>query len=119
MPPFLTYEFSHFFVDDLAAIIAGNIGSKFVTQSFDPERKTTLFLDQLADHCTIADQPVNYSKTVALCSTRAISAPMFVVIHTNIKEILHVQYVILNKTIINYDSYLLAFIRYKLLNICI
>jgi hypothetical protein len=81
MPQFLSYASSHFFADDLAAIIAGNIGSKYSTQCLDLERKTKIVFDQLEVYCTLAEQPVNYDKTVALCSTRAIGGPEFVIDH--------------------------------------
>jgi hypothetical protein len=73
IPQFLSYVSSHFFAD--------NIGSKYSTQCLDLERSTKIFFDQLEDYCTLANQPVNYSKTVALWSARVIGGPDFVIDH--------------------------------------
>jgi hypothetical protein len=58
-PQFLSFASSHFFADDLGAIIVGNIGSKFTTQCLDLVRKTKIFFDQLEDYCTLGNQSVN------------------------------------------------------------
>jgi hypothetical protein len=79
IPQFLSYASSHFFADDLVVIIAGNIGSKYSTQCLDLERKTKICFDQLEVYCTLAKQPVNYDKTVALWSDSVIGGPEFVI----------------------------------------
>lgn len=84
MPQFLSCASSHLFADDLAAIIAGGIGSKYRSQCIDLERRVKLFLDELEAYCILSGQPVNFSKTEALWSSRAIGAPSFDVVHHDI-----------------------------------
>lgn len=77
MPTFLSRISSHYFADDLAAIMAGNIGSKYSAQCIELERRVKVFLDQLEFYCTLAGQPINFSKCEALWSARAIGRPAF------------------------------------------
>ena len=65
------------FADDLAAVIAGNIWSKFRNQCLDLERKLKIFIDNLECYAILAVQPVNSSKTEALWSARAIGSPKY------------------------------------------
>ncbi|CAF1319634.1 unnamed protein product [Rotaria magnacalcarata] len=77
MGNFLGDCMSHFFADDLAAILAGNIGSKFTSQCIDLERKLKLFLENLEFYSILTSQPINYNKAEGLRSARAIGAPKF------------------------------------------
>lgn len=84
MPQFLACSSSHFFADDLAAIIAGNIGSKYRSQCLDLEKRVKSFLDQLESYCSLAGQLINFSKTEALWSARAVGAPTFEIKHNEV-----------------------------------
>ncbi|CAF4586909.1 unnamed protein product, partial [Rotaria socialis] len=53
MPDFLSWCTSHFFADDLAAILAGQIGIKYSKQCLDLEKKLKLFVDQLEYYCLL------------------------------------------------------------------
>ncbi|CAM4749027.1 unnamed protein product [Rotaria magnacalcarata] len=75
MGDFLGGCMSHFFADDLAAILAGNIGSKFTSQCIDLERKLKIFLENLEYYSILTSQPINYNKTEGLWTTRAVGAP--------------------------------------------
>lgn len=77
MGSFLGGCLSHFFADDLAAILAGNIGKKFTDQCLDLEQKLTVFFTRLEYYAALTLQPINYQKTEALWSARAIGAPKF------------------------------------------
>ena len=77
MGEFLGFCLSHFFADDLAAVLAGSIGMKYSTQCLDLEKKLNLFFDNLLFYSTLTSQPINFSKTVSLWSTRAIGSPKF------------------------------------------
>jgi hypothetical protein len=79
MPEFLHGCSSHLFADDLAAVIGGRIGEKFSTQCLDLEARMEKFFDQLEFYCLLSNQPINYSKTEALWSSRAIGGPPFVI----------------------------------------
>ncbi|UJR07404.1 hypothetical protein I4U23_011690 [Adineta vaga] len=68
---------SHFFADDLAAILAGSIGIKYTLQCLDLERKLKVFLENLEYYSILTAQPINFSKTEGLWSARAIGAPKF------------------------------------------
>ena len=82
---FLNICSSFMFADDLAAVIAGNIGSKFRNQCLDLERKLKIFFDNLEYYTILTVQPVNFSKTEALWSARAIGPPKFESSLANIK----------------------------------
>ena len=47
MGEFLGFCLSHFFADDLAAVLAASIGMKYSTQCLDLEKKLNLFFDNL------------------------------------------------------------------------
>jgi hypothetical protein len=68
---------SHFFADDLAAIVAGQMGVKYSSQCLDLEKRTKNFLDNLEYYSCLTDQPINTNKTEALFSARAIGYPKF------------------------------------------
>ncbi|CAF1480874.1 unnamed protein product, partial [Adineta steineri] len=80
MPAFLSWSSSHLFADDLAAVVAGQIGLKFSIQCIDIEKRLKLFCDQLEYYCILTLQPINYTKTEALWSTRAPFSPQFDII---------------------------------------
>ena len=71
MSNFLSWSSSHLFADDLAAIFAGGIGELFSIQCLDLERRIKSFCNQLEYYCLLTDQPINYSKTECLWSSRA------------------------------------------------
>lgn len=77
MGDFLGYCLSHFFADDLAAILAGSISMKYTAQSLDLENKLQLFFENLEFYSTLTAQPINCSKTQGLWSGRAIGPPKF------------------------------------------
>ncbi|CAF4319522.1 unnamed protein product, partial [Rotaria magnacalcarata] len=66
---------SHHFADDLAAIMAGGIGLKYSLQCLELEKKLSSFFEDLEYYCTLTAQPINYNKTQALFSARAIGYP--------------------------------------------
>jgi hypothetical protein len=66
MGDFLGYCLSHFFADDLAAILAGSISMKYTAQSLDLENKLQLFFENLEFYSTLTAQPINCSKTQGL-----------------------------------------------------
>ncbi|CAF4520684.1 unnamed protein product [Rotaria sp. Silwood2] len=75
MADYLPGEKSFFFADDLAAVFAGQIGIRFTNQCIDLERRLQNFLDQLELYSILSVQPINYSKTQAMFSARAVSYP--------------------------------------------
>ncbi|CAF1393562.1 unnamed protein product [Didymodactylos carnosus] len=77
MPDFLSWCSSHFFADDLTAILAGQIGVKYTQQCLDLEKKLKLFFDQLEYYSRLTVQPINYSKTEGIWSARAIGSAPF------------------------------------------
>ena len=64
-----------FFADDLAASMAGRIGIRFTEQCIDVERRLRSFFVNLEAYAVLSVQPINYDKTKALWSARAISPP--------------------------------------------
>ena len=68
---------SHFFADDLAAIVAGQLGVRFMNQCIDLEKRIKIFLDQLEYYSCLTDQPINAVKTEAIFSARAVGLPKF------------------------------------------
>ena len=66
---------SFFSADDLAAVLAGQIGLRFSDQCIDLERRLQVFLDQLEFYSILAVQPINYTKTKAMFSARAVKYP--------------------------------------------
>ena len=85
MGDFLGSCLSHFFADDLAAVIAGSIGMKFSSQCLDLERKLQLFFENLEYYSNLTIQPINYSKTEAVWSARAIGSPQIEISSDNHK----------------------------------
>lgn len=77
MGQFLTGCTSHFFADDLAAIVAGQLGIRYTDQCLDLEKRIKSFLDQLEYYSCLTAQPINFNKTEALFSARAIGLPKF------------------------------------------
>ncbi|CAF1498057.1 unnamed protein product [Didymodactylos carnosus] len=75
MEDFLPIAVSFFFADDLAAVIAGRIGIRFTDQCIDLERRLHRFFEYLEFYATLAVQPINYSKTKAMFSARAVCYP--------------------------------------------
>ena len=73
------------FADDLATVIAGNIGSQFTKQCFDLKRKLKIFIDNLEYFAILSVQRINFSKTEAVWSARAIGPPKFEVTLVDIK----------------------------------
>ena len=69
---FLPGAMCFFFADDLAAVLAGQIGIRFTDQCIDLERRLQVFLEQLEFYSVLAVQPINYSKTQAMFSARAV-----------------------------------------------
>ncbi|CAF4035626.1 unnamed protein product, partial [Adineta steineri] len=79
MGQFLSSCTSHFFADDVAAILAGQMGVRFTDQCLDLEKRVKSFLDRLEFYSCLSDQPLNRSKTDALFSARAIGLPKFTI----------------------------------------
>ena len=77
MYSFLAGATSHMFADDVAAIVSGQMGLRFTDQCIDLEKRLCKFLDQLEFYSVLADQPLNFSKTEAMFSCRAIANPKF------------------------------------------
>jgi hypothetical protein len=77
MGQFLSGCCSHFFADDLAAIVAGQLGVRYTDQCIDLEKRTKSFVDHLEYYSCLSGQPINLSKTEALFSSRAIGLPKF------------------------------------------
>ena len=77
MPEFLSWCTSHFFADDLAAIVSGQIGMKFCNQCLDLEKRLGSFLEQLEAYAILTLQPLNLSKTLGLWSARAVGSAPF------------------------------------------
>ncbi|CAM4757246.1 unnamed protein product [Rotaria magnacalcarata] len=64
-----------FFADDLAAVLDGQIGIRFKDQCIDLERRLHTLFEQLEFYAILVVQPIDYSKTQAMFSTRAVSYP--------------------------------------------
>ena len=60
-----------YFADDLAAVMAGHIGIRYLGQCLDLEKKLKVFFDYLEYYSLLAAQPINYEKTEAFWSARA------------------------------------------------
>lgn len=63
------------FADDVAATMAGQVGLKYCNQCVDLERRLDTFFDDLEYYYLLAVQPINYNKTQAMWSIRAIKYP--------------------------------------------
>ncbi|CAF5165747.1 unnamed protein product, partial [Rotaria magnacalcarata] len=68
---------SHLFADDLAVIVAGQLGIKYSYQCLDLEKRIKLLIDHLEYYSYLIDQPINTNKTQALFTARAIGHPKF------------------------------------------
>ncbi|CAF4093432.1 unnamed protein product, partial [Rotaria magnacalcarata] len=68
---------SHLFADDLAVIVAGQLGIKYSYQCLDLEKRIKVFIDHLEYYSYLIDQPINTNKTQALFTARAIGHPKF------------------------------------------
>ncbi|CAF3818990.1 unnamed protein product [Rotaria sp. Silwood1] len=68
---------SHLFADDLAGIVADQLGIKYTYQCLDLEKRLKVFIDHLEYYSCLTDQPINTNKTQALFTTRAIGHPKF------------------------------------------
>jgi hypothetical protein len=77
MGQFLSGCTSHFFADDVAAILAGQLGVRYTNQCIDLEKRVKSFLNSLEYYSCLADQPLNRTKTEAMYSARAIGSPNF------------------------------------------
>ncbi|CAF4605186.1 unnamed protein product, partial [Rotaria magnacalcarata] len=55
--------------------MAGGIGLKYSLQCLELEKKLSSFFEDLEYYCTLTAQPINYNKTQALFSARAIGYP--------------------------------------------
>jgi hypothetical protein len=75
--PALSGCLSHFFADDLAAIVAGQMGIKFTEQCLDLQRRIKGFVEDLEYYSCLTDQPINTKKTEALFSARAVNKKLF------------------------------------------
>jgi hypothetical protein len=75
MADFIPMAMSFFFADDLAAVVAGQIGARFTDQCLDLERRLGTMMEHLEFYSILAVQPINYSKTQAMFSARAINYP--------------------------------------------
>ncbi|CAM4839407.1 unnamed protein product, partial [Rotaria magnacalcarata] len=68
---------SHLFADDLAVIVADQLGIKYSYQCLDLEKRIKIFIDHLEYYSYLTDQPINTNKTQALFTARAIGHPKF------------------------------------------
>ncbi|CAF4025281.1 unnamed protein product [Adineta steineri] len=66
-------------IDDVAAILAGQMGVRFTDQCLYLEKRVKSFLDRLEFYSCLSDQPLNRSKTDALFSAPAIGLPKFTI----------------------------------------
>ena len=71
----LPMALSSFFADDLAAVMAGQIGMNFTVQCLDVEKRLQSFFDALEFYAILSVQPINYDKTKILFSARAVAPP--------------------------------------------
>ncbi len=70
---------THCFADDLAAIISGQLGVRYSEQCLDLEIRLNNFLDHLYYYSVLSDQPINFNKTEAMFSARAIGDHKFLI----------------------------------------
>ena len=75
MAEFLSIAMSFFFADDLAEGIAGQIRIRSTDQCIELEHRLHPFCEQLELYSIRAVQPINYAKTKAMFSARAINYP--------------------------------------------
>ncbi|CAF4754582.1 unnamed protein product, partial [Rotaria sp. Silwood2] len=77
MSEFLSCCLSYSFADGLAAVLAGSIGMKYSNQCIELERKLQLVFEHLEFYSALTVQSINYAKTEALWSARAIGNSKF------------------------------------------
>jgi hypothetical protein len=77
MDLFVPWCMSHFFADDLIAVISGQIGVRFTDQCLDLEKRINFLLEYLVFYSLLLAQPINMSKTEAMFSARAIGSSKF------------------------------------------
>ncbi len=70
MGQFLPMAMPFFVADDLAAVIAGEIDTRYMERCIDLERRLRTFFDHLEYYSILAVQPINYLKTQAIWSAR-------------------------------------------------
>ncbi len=66
---------SFLFADDVAATMAGQMGLKYTDQCMDLEKRLSSFFNDLEYYSTLAVQPINYNKTMAMWSARSVGYP--------------------------------------------
>lgn len=62
MSTYLPGVLCHFFADDLAAGISGQMGCKYTSQIIDLEKRIKSFVDQLEFYSDLSLQPINFKK---------------------------------------------------------
>lgn len=62
MSTYLPGVLCHFFADDLAAVISGQMGCKYTSQMIDLEKRIKSFVDQLEFYSDLSLQPINFKK---------------------------------------------------------
>lgn len=67
----------NFFADDLACVVAGQMGIKYSQQCIDLENRLRKLFTYLEYYTILAVQPINYDKTEILWTARAIGNPRF------------------------------------------
>ncbi|CAF1592447.1 unnamed protein product, partial [Didymodactylos carnosus] len=75
MEYFIPEAMSFLFADDLAAVLAGQIGIKFTQQCIDLEKRLHIFFEQLEFYAVLTVQRINCIKTKGMFSARAINYP--------------------------------------------
>ena len=75
MGEFIPMAMSFFFADDLAAVIAGQIGVRYTEQCIDLEKRLQSFFQRMEYYSILAVQPINYQKTQVMWSARAVGYP--------------------------------------------
>ena len=78
---------SHFFADDFAAIISGQMEINYTEQCLDLQKFIGGFLRDLEYYSCLTDQPINTEKTDSMFSARAVGGPKFEIFfeHSNEK----------------------------------
>jgi hypothetical protein len=76
MEEFLPINILFFFVDDLAAVVAVQMGITYTEQYIDLERRLhSFFVIYLGYSSILAGPPINYVKTQVIWSARAVGYP--------------------------------------------
>ncbi|CAF2097413.1 unnamed protein product [Rotaria magnacalcarata] len=66
---------SFLFADGVAATIAGQMGIKYTDPCIDLEKRLASFFNHLEYYSVLSVQPINYKKTHAMWTARAVSYP--------------------------------------------